>query len=175
MSGSLWPHVLQHASLPCPSLSPQICSNSCPLSRWCHPAILILCWPLLLPSTFPSIRIFSSESALHIRWPKDWSFSFSISSSNEYSGLISFRIDWFDILVVQRTLRSLLQHHTSKASNLWHSAFFMVQLSHPSITRGKPIALPRQTLLAKWCLCFLIFKSKFSLLLSIHSYWHQQL
>ena len=102
---------------------------------------LILCRPfLLLPSIFPSIRVFSNELALHIRWPKYWSFSFSISSSNEYSGLISFRIDWFD-LAVQGTLKSLLQHHNSKASILQHSVFFMVQLSHPYMTTGKTIAL----------------------------------
>ena len=99
---------------------------------------LILCHPLLLlPSVFPSIRVFSSESVLQIRWPKYWSFSFSISPSNEYSGLLSFRIDWFDLLVVQATLRSLLQHHSSKASILQHSAVFMVKLSHPYMTTGK--------------------------------------
>ena len=92
---------------------------------------LILCRPLLLPLIFPSIKVFSSESVLRIRWPKCWSFSFSMSPSNEYSGLISFRIDWFDLLAVQGTLKSLLQHHSSKASILWRSAFFMVQLSHP--------------------------------------------
>ena len=103
---------------------------------------LILCRPLLLPpSIFPSIRVFSSESVLYIRWPKYWSFSFSISPSNEYSGLISFRMDWLDLLVVQGTLKSLLQHHSSKASILWPSAFFIVQLSHPSMTAGKTIAL----------------------------------
>ena len=103
---------------------------------------LILCRPLLLmPSIFPSIRVFSNESLLHIRWPKDWSFSFSISPSNEYSGLISFRINWFDLLGVQGTLKSLLQHHSSKASVLWCSAFFMVQLSHLYMTTGKTIAL----------------------------------
>ena len=116
---------------------------------------LILCRPLLLqPSIFPSIRAFSSESVLHIRWPKYWSFSFSISPSNEYSRLIFFRMDWFDLLVVQGTLKSLLQHHSSKASILWCSAFFMVQLSHPYMTTGKIIALSVQTLLAKQCLCF---------------------
>ena len=100
---------------------------------------LILCCPLLLlPSIFPSIRVFSSESALHIRWPKYWSFSFSISPSNEYWGLISFRMDWLDLLAVQRTLKSLLQHHSSKASILWCSAFFVVQLSHPYMTTEKP-------------------------------------
>ena len=99
---------------------------------------LVLCHPLLLPLIFPSRRVFSSESALHIRWPKYWSFNFSISICNEYSGLISFRIDWFDLLAVQRTLKSLLQHHSSKPSILQHSAFFMVQLSHPYMTSGKP-------------------------------------
>ena len=107
---------------------------------------LILCRPLLLlPSTFPSIRVFSNESALHIRWPKHWSFSFSISPSNEYSGLISFRMDRLDLLAVQRTLKSLLQHHGLKASILQGSAFFIVQLSHPYMTTGKAIALTRQT------------------------------
>ena len=130
---------------------------------------LILCRPLfLLPSIFPSIRIFSSESVLHIRWPKYWSFSFSISSSNEYSGLISFRIDWLDLLagrsldilmrsldlislslIVQGTLKSLLQHHSSKASVLRHSAFFVVQLSHPYMATGKAIALTRWTFIGK--------------------------
>ena len=111
---------------------------------------LILCHPLLLlPSIFPSIRIFSNESALHIRWPKYRSFSFSINPSNEYSGLISFRMDWLDLLAVQRTLRSLLQHHSSKASILWCSAFFIVQLSHLYMTTGKTIALTRQTFVDK--------------------------
>ena len=105
---------------------------------------LILCRPLFLPlSIFPSIRVFSNESVLHIRWPKYWSFSFSISSSDEYSGLISFRIDWLDLLAVQGTLKSLLKHHNSKASILWHSAFFMVQLSHLYMTTGKTTALIR--------------------------------
>ena len=102
---------------------------------------------LLLPSIFPRIRVFSNELALRIRWPKYWSFS--ISPFNEYSGLISFRIDWFDLLAVQGTLRSLLQHHSSKASILWHSAFFMMQLSHPHLTTGKTIALTTQTFLSK--------------------------
>ena len=100
---------------------------------------LILCHPLLLlPSVFPSIRVFSSESVLCIRWLNYWSLSFSISPSNEYSGLISFRIHWLDLLAVQRTLKSLLQHHSSEASILWHSAFFIIQLSHPYMTTGKP-------------------------------------
>ena len=107
---------------------------------------LILCRPLLLlPSIFPSIRVFSKESVLHIRWPKYWSFSFNISPSNEYSGMISFTIDWFDLLAVQGTLKSLIQHHSSKASILWHSAFFIVQLSHPYMTAGKTIDLTRWT------------------------------
>ena len=111
---------------------------------------LILCHPLLLlPSIFPSIRIFSSESALHIRWPKYCSFSFSISPSNEYSALISFRIYWFDLPAVQRTLQSLLQQHNLKASILWHSAFFMVQLSYPYMTTGKTIALTIQTFVSR--------------------------
>ena len=107
---------------------------------------LILCHPLpLLPSIFPSIRVFSNESVLQIRWPKYWSFSFSISSSNEYSGLISFRTGWFDFLAVQATLKSLLQHHSSKTSILRHSTFFMVQVSHPHMTTGKTIALTTWT------------------------------
>ena len=111
---------------------------------------LILCCPLLLPySIFPSIRVFSDESLLHIRWPKYWSFSFSISPSNEYSGLISFRMDWLDLLTVQGTLKSLLQHHSSKASILQCSAFSIVQLSHPYMTTGKSIALTRQNFVSK--------------------------
>ena len=111
---------------------------------------LILCHPLLLlPSIFHSIRVFSSESVLHIRWPKDWSFGFSISPSNEYSGLIPFRMDWLDLLEVQGTLKSLLQHHSSKASILWCSAFFMVQLSHSYMATGKTIALTRWTFVSK--------------------------
>ena len=111
---------------------------------------LILCHPLLLlPSIFSSIRVFSNESALCIRWPKYWSFSFNISPSNEHSGLISFRMDWLDLLAVQGTLKSLLQHHSSKASIIQHSAFFIVQLSHPYMTTGKTIALTRWTFVGK--------------------------
>ena len=111
---------------------------------------LILCCPLyLVPSIFPSIRVFSNESALCIRWPNYWSFSFSLSPSNEYSGLISFRMDWLDLLAVQGTLKSLLQHHSSKASILWCSAFFIVQLSHPYMTIGKTLALTRWTFVGK--------------------------
>ena len=135
---TLRPHEQQHAR-GCPSLSPSACSNLCPLSQWCHPTISS-CRPLLLlPSIFPSIKVFSSESALCIRWPKYWSFSFSISPSNEYSGLIFFRIDRFHLLTVQEYLKSLLQHHNSKSSILWRSAFFMVQLSHLYMTTGKTI------------------------------------
>ena len=122
----------------------------------------ILCRPLLLlPSIFTSIRVFSSESALRIRWPKYWSFSLSISPSNEYSGLVSFRIDYFDLLAVQRTLRSLLQHHSSKASILRRSAFFMVQLSHPYMTTGKTIALTRWTSVGKVMSLFFNMLSRF--------------
>ena len=122
---------------------------------------LILCCPLLLlPSIFPNIRVFSNESVLHIRWPKYWSFSFSIGPSSEHPGLISFRMDWLDLLAVQGTLKSLLQHHSSKASILRHSAFFMVQLSHPYMTTGKAIALTRQTFVGKIM----------SLLFNMHSY-----
>ena len=114
------------------------------------PNHLILCHPLLLlPSIFPSIGVFSNESALHIRWPKCWNFSFNISPSNEHSGLISFRMDWLDVLAVQGTVKSLLQHHSSKASILLHSAFFIVQLSHPYMTTGKTIALTRQIFVGK--------------------------
>ena len=116
---------------------------------------LILCRPLLLlPSIFPSIRVFSNESALHIRWPKYWSFSLNISPFNEHPGLISFRMDWLDLLAVQGILKSLLQYHSSKTSILWRSAFFIVQLSHPYMTTGKTIVLTRRTLVGKY-LCFL--------------------
>ena len=149
LSDPLRPHGLQHARLPCTSPTPRAYSNSSPSSQRCHPTISS-CHPLLfLPSIFPSIRVFSNESVLHIRWPKYWSFSFHITPSNEYSGPISFRIDWLDLLAVQGTPKSLLQHHNSKASILWHSAFFIVQLSHPYMTTGKTIALTRWTLLAK--------------------------
>ena len=156
MSDSLQPHELQHIRLPCPSLSPGVCSKSSPFSWSWHSNHLILCCPLfLLPSIFLSIRIFSSELALHIRWPKYWSFSFNISPSNEYLGLISFRMDWLDLLTVQGIFKSLLQYHGSKALILWHSAFFIVQLSRPYVTTGKTIAWLYTPLLAKWCICFL--------------------
>ena len=118
---------------------------------------LILCHPLLLlPSIFPNVGVFSNESVLHIRWPKYWSFSFSIRTFNEYSRLISFRMDWPDLLAVQGTLKSLLQHHSSKASILWRSAFFMVQFSHPYMTTGKTIPFSRQTFVGK--IMSLLFK-----------------
>ena len=144
MSDSLRPHEPQHARPPCPSPTPRVYPNSCPSNH------LILCHPLLLPpSILPSIRVFSNESVLCLRWPKYWSFSFSISPSNKYSGLISFRVDWLDLLAVQGTFKSLLQHHSSKASILWCSAFFTVQLSHPYLTTGKTIALIRRTFVGK--------------------------
>ena len=123
MSNSLWPRGLQYARLPCPSPTPRLYSNSYPLSQWCHPTSSSSAVPL--SSIFPSIRVFSNESVLCIKWPKYWSFSFSISPSSKYSGLISFRMDWLNLLAVQETLKSLLQHHSSKVSSLCHSAFFL--------------------------------------------------
>ena len=149
MSNSLWLHGLQHSRLPCPSPTPGACSNSCPLSQWYHPIVSSSVVPFSSHLQFPSIRVFSNESVLCIRWPKYWSFSFSICPSNEYSGLIFFRMDWLDLLAVQGTLKSLLQHHSSKASILRCSAFFMVQLSHPYMTTGKTIALTGQTFVGK--------------------------
>ena len=137
MSDSWRPHGLQHARLPSPSPSPEVLSllKLISIESVMPSNHLILCRPLfLLPSIFPSIRVFSNESALHISWPKYWRFSFSISPSSEYLGLISFRIDWFELLTVQGTLKSLLQHHSSKASILRHSAFFMFHLLHPYMT-----------------------------------------
>ena len=148
VSDSLWLHGLQHARTPCPSPTPGVYSNSYPLSQGWHPTISS-CHPLLLTSVFPSIRVFSNESALHIRWPKYWSFSFNINPSNEHSGPISFRMDWLDLLAVQGTLNSLLQHHSSKASILRCLAFFIVQLSRPFMTTGKTIALTRWTFVGK--------------------------
>ena len=169
VSDSLRPHELQHARLPCPPTVTWVESTQKPMSiELVMPSNhLILCHPLLfLPSIFPSIRVFSNESALCIRWPKYWSFSFNISPSKEHPGLISFRMNWLDLLAVQGTLKSLLQHHSSKASILQLSAFFIVQLSHPYMTIGKTIALTRQTfvdkvmsllfnMLSKWVITFL--------------------
>ena len=130
VSNSLWPHGLQHARLPCPSPTPGAYSNWCPSCWWCHPTISssVISFSSHLQN-FPASGS-SDESALRIKWPKYWSFSFSISPSSEYSGLISFRMDWLDLLAVQGTLKSLLQHHSSKASILWCSAFFIIQLLH---------------------------------------------
>ena len=138
------------ARLPCPSPTPLNLFKLMSMKSVTPSNHLILCHPfLLLPSIFPSIRVFSNESALCIRWPKYWSFIYNISPCNEHPGLFSFKMDWLDLLAVQGTLKSLLQHHSSKASILWHSAFFMVQLSHPYMTIGKTIALTRQTFVDK--------------------------
>ena len=137
VSDSLWPHELQHARPPCPSPTPRVHPDSLltHIESVMPSSHLILCYPLLLlPPIPPRIRVFSNESTLRIRWPKYWSFSFSIIPSKEIPGLISFRMDWLDLLTVQGTLKSLLQHHSSKASILWCSAFFTVQLSHPYMT-----------------------------------------
>ena len=154
-SDSLWSHWLQHASPPCPSSTPGAYWNSCPLSQWCHPTISSSVFPFSRLQSFPASGSLQM-SVLRIMWPKYWSFSFSISLSNEYSGLISFRMDDLDLLTVQGTLKSLLQHHTSKASILRHSAFFIVQLSHPYMTTGKTIALTRQIFVGKLMFCFSI-------------------
>ena len=141
MSDSLWPHGLQHARPPCPSPTPRVYSNSCPLTQWCLSTISFSIAPFSPSSIFPSIRVFSNESGLHIRLRKYWSFSFSIGPSNEHPGLISFRMNLLDLLAVQGTLKSLLQHHNSKASILQRSAFFIVQFSHPYMITAKTIAL----------------------------------
>ena len=148
MSDSLRPHELQHARPPCPSPTPRVHSNSRPSSQWCHPTISSSVVPFSsCPQSLPTSESFPMSQ--FFRWPKYWSFSFNISPSNEHPGLISFRMDWLDILAVQGTLKSLLQHHRSKASILWCSAFFIVQLSHPYMTTGKTIALTRQTFVGK--------------------------
>ena len=144
------PHGLPHARPPCPPPTPKSPPKFMSIESVMPSNHLILCHPLLLPpSIFPSIRVLSNESAFRIRWPKYWTFSFNISPSKEHTGLISFRMDWLDLLAVQGTLKSLLQHHSSKASVLWHSAFFTVQLSHPYMTTGKTTALTRQTFVGK--------------------------
>ena len=146
---SLQPYGRHHTRVPCPSPTPRAYSNMS-IESGMPSNHLILCHPLLLPpSIFPSIRVFSNGSVLHIRWPRYWSFSFSMSPSNEYPGLISLRIDWLDLLAVQGTLKSLLQQHSSKASIVQRSAFFIVQLSHPYMTTGKTIALTRWTFVGK--------------------------
>ena len=149
VSNSLRPHKLQHARPPCPSPTPGVHPNSCPLSRWCHPTISSSVVPFSSHlQSFPA-SVFSNKSTLHIRWPKYWSFSFSISPSNKHPGLISFRMDWLVLLAVQGTLKSLLQHHSSKASIFRCSAFLTVQLSHPYMTTGKTTALTRWTFVDK--------------------------
>ena len=155
MSDSLWPHELQHARLLCPSFFPWVCSNPCPLSQRCHPTIPSSVAPFSSRlHSFPA-SIFSNESAQCIRWPKNWPFSFSISPSNEYLGLISFRINWLDLLAVQGTQES--SPVPQFKSILQRSAFFMVQLSHPYMTTGKTIALTRQTFVGK--VIFLLFNT----------------
>ena len=149
VSSSLQPHELQHARPPCPSPTPGVHSNSCPLSRWYHQAVSSSVVPFSsCPQSLPASGYFPM-SQLRMRWPKYWSFSISISPSSEHPGLISFRMDWLDLLAVQGTLKSLLQHHSSKASILRHSAFFTVQLSHLYMTTGKIIALTRRTFVGK--------------------------
>ena len=149
VSDCLQPHGLQHARPPCPSPTPGAYSSSCPLSRWCHPTISSSIAPSPPAFNLSQYQGFSNESGLHIRWPKYWSFSFNISLANEYSGLISFRMDWLGLLAVQGILKSLLQHHSSKASILQCPAFFIVQLSHPYMTTGKTKALTRWTSVGK--------------------------
>ena len=163
VSESLWLHGLQHTRPPCPSPTPRVYPNSCPLSRWCHPAI----WSSVIPfssclQSFPESGSLPRSQFFAIGWPKYCSFSFSISPSNEYSGLIFFRIDWLDLLAIQENLKSLIQHHSSKASILRCSAFFIVQLSYPYMTTGKTIALTKQTFVGK--VMFLLFNmlSQFS-------------
>ena len=161
MCDSLWPHGLQHDRHPSPPLFPGACSNSCSLSQWCHPTISSSVIPFSsCLQSFPE-SVFSNESVLHIRWPKYWSFSFSISPSSEYSGLNFFRMDWLDPLAVQGTLKSLLQHHSLKVSILWRSAFFMVQLSNPYMITGKTIALTIPIFVSKLMSLFFNMLSRF--------------
>ena len=150
VSNSLPSHELQHARPPCPSPTPRVYPNSCPSSRWCHLTILFSVVPFSSCLQFPSIRVFSNESALCIKWLKYWSFSFNISPSNEHPGLIFFRMDWLDLLAAQGTRKSLLQHQISKTLILQCSAFFIVQLSHPYMTTGKTIALTRWFTTSYW-------------------------
>ena len=150
VSDTLWPCWLQHARLPCPSLIPGACSNSCSLNQWCHPTISSSVVPFSsCLQSFPASGSLPVSQFFTLGGQKYWSFSFSISPSNEYSGLIFFRINWVDLLAVQGTLKSLLQHHSSKSSILRHSAFLGVQLSHPYMTTGETIALTRRTFAGK--------------------------
>ena len=160
-SDSSRPHESQHARPPCPSASPRVHSNSCPSSQRCHPAISSSVIPFSsCPQSLPA-SVFSNESTLRMRWPKYWSFSFSIVPSKEHPELIFFRIDWLDLLAVQGTLKSLLQHHSSKPSILRRSAFFTVQLSHSYMTTGKTIALTRRTFVGKVMSLLLNMLSRF--------------
>ena len=150
MSNTLRPYGLQHTRLPCPSPTPKACSNSCPSSQWCQPAISSSIIPFPpAPNPCQDQGLFQWVNSSHEVAKIYWSFSFSISPSSEYPGLISFRMDWLDLLAVQGTLKSFLLHHSSKASILWHSAFFIVQLSHPYMTTGKTIASTRWTFVGK--------------------------
>ena len=143
-------HGLQHTRPPCPSPTPRVYPNSCPLSRWCHPTISSSVIPFsFCLQSFPATGTFQISQLFAFRWPKYWSFSFNISPSNEHPGLISFRMNWLELLAVQGTLKNILQHHTSKASILLCSAFFILQLSHPYMTKGKTIAWLEGPLLAK--------------------------
>ena len=154
---SCYPHGLEHARPPYPSPASGVYANSCPLSQWFHPTISSSVIPFSSHlQSCPSLGSFQMSQFFAIRWPKYWSFSFNISPSNEYSRLISFGIDWLHILAIQRTLKSLLHHHSSKGSILRCSAFFIVQLSRPYMTTGKTIALTPGTFVGKWCLCFSI-------------------
>ena len=158
VSDCSWPHELPHTKLPCPLPTPGVHPNSCPLSQWCHPPISSSVFPFSsCPQSFPVSGNFQ------FRWPKYWSFSFNISPSNEHPGLISFRMDWLDLLAVQGTLKSLLQHHSSKTSTLRHSAFFIVQVSHPYMTTGKTIALTRRIFADKLMSLYQLFHSLLSL------------
>ena len=150
VSDSFRPYGLQHARPPCPSPTPRVYSNSCPLSRWCHPIIPASVVPFSSCfQSFWTLESFRISPFFASRWPKYWSFSLNISPSDEYSGLISFRMDWLDLLATHRTFKSLLQHHSSKASILLCSAFFIVELSHPYMTTGKTISLTRSTCVDK--------------------------
>ena len=149
VSDSLWPHESQHPRPPYPSPTPGVHSDSCPSNQWCHPAISSSVVPFSSCPQSLQASVFSNESTLRMRWPKYWSFSFNIIPSKEHSGLISFRMDWLDLLAIQGTRKSLLQHHSSKAPVFRHSAFLIAQLSHPYMTTEKTIALTRQTFVGK--------------------------
>ena len=148
VSDSLQPNELQHARPPCPSPTPRVHPNPCPLSRWCHPTISSFVVPFSCPQTFPASGYFQMSQLFNVKWPKCWNFSFNISPTNEHPGLI-FRMDWLDLLAVQGILKSLLQHHSSKALILRCSAFFIIQFSHPYMTTGTNIALTRWTFVGK--------------------------